>query len=82
VTPGAVVICGGAASFTNVSAFTSSDLSNFRTGTNTSGTQDHVCGMGSFEWTSGAFDAAQWGGGNTSTSASWCACSMALRPAP
>lgn len=36
--------------------------------------------FGHYDWTSGAFDAAQFGGGSTSTSNSWAAMVLALRP--
>jgi hypothetical protein len=45
-------------------------------------TQNCAVGIGSHAWTSGAFDPAAWTGGVTSTSDSWAAVTLALRPDP
>lgn len=72
-----IVISAGAYALSSTTALTSSDLSNFvsvgRNDTNCS-----TLGMGSFAWTSGTFTPAQFGGGSTSTSASWCAYSLVI----
>lgn len=80
VTPGTVILTFG--SGTSATDFTSSDYDNFNTlgQTETSGLA--VVGVGEKAWTSGAFDAAQWGGSNTSTQSSWCACVIAVRRQP
>lgn len=58
----------------------SSDLSNFQTAWVDS-IIDVSVGLGSFEWTSGAFDPAAWTGGETTGNNSWAAVTLALRPA-
>lgn len=80
-TSGSVVIAVGAASAGTGAVFTSSDLSNFRTATSAD-TYDAMIGIGSYAWTSGAFDPAQFGGGTTDAGDSWAAITLALRPAP
>lgn len=80
-TAGAIVLCLAGNGTLSTSAFTSSQLSNFVTITGLS-TYDTTTGVGSFAWTSGAFTPTAWGGGSTSTSASYAAVSLALRPAP
>jgi hypothetical protein len=83
VTAGAVVIaCGIGAQPSGSSAFTvpsgmSNGVSGYTDGT-TAG-----CGVwiASFAWTSGAYNPAAWTGGTDSASASWCAQTLALRPA-
>lgn len=82
VTAGAwIVACGAKASDAAMAAFTSSDLSNF--------IQQNVAGVnaslriagGTAEWAGGAFDPAQFGGGNSRTDSSTAAVTLALRPA-
>jgi len=79
-TSGSVVIVAGAASQPTGAVFTSSDLSNFITATSPD-TLDTVVGMGSFDWTSGTFTPATWGGSTTASTDSWAAVTLALRPA-
>ena len=78
-TTGAVIIAVGGAAAGTGAVFTSSDLSNFRTETS-AGAYDAMIGIGSYAWTSGAFDPAQFGGGTTGTGDSWAAVTLALRP--
>ena len=80
-TTGAVIIAVGGAAAGTGAVFTSSDLSNFRTATSAD-TYDAMIGIGSYAWSSGAFDPAQFGGGTTGTGDSWAAVTLALRPEP
>jgi hypothetical protein len=78
-TAGAIIdVVGGSCSAIGA-VFTSSDLSNFITRTSPD-TYDAMIGGGSFAWSSGAFNPAQFGGGTTSTNDAWAAVTMALRP--
>lgn len=79
-TAGAVVIVAGAASAGAGAAFTASELSNFFTDTSPDG-EDAMVGLGSYAWTSGAFDPAAWTGGTTNAADSWAAVTLVLRPA-
>lgn len=79
-TAGAVVIVAGAAAAATGAAFTASELSNFFTDTSPDG-EDAMVGLGSYAWTSGAFDPAAWTGGTTNAADSWTAVTLALRPA-
>lgn len=79
-TTGAVIIAVGGAAAATGAVFTSSDLSNLRTATSAD-TNDAMIGIGSKDWTSGSFDPAQFGGGTTGYGDSWCAVTLALRPA-
>lgn len=79
-TAGAVIIVAGAAAATTGAAFTASELSNFFTDTSPDG-EDAMVGLGSYAWTSGAFDPAAWTGGTTNAADSWTAVTLALRPA-
>jgi hypothetical protein len=81
-TPGAVVVCIGAAGHNGgVDTFTSSDLSGFQT-IGSDDSNDCTLGLGYKEWSSGAFDAAAFGHTEAdSTSFAWAALSLALRPA-
>lgn len=81
-TSGAIIIAagGGALNQSGSWSHTSSDLSNFRTDyVNT--VADVSIGMGSYAWTSGAFDPAEWAGGEVTGNNAWAAVTMALRPA-
>jgi hypothetical protein len=79
-TAGAWVVAFGAAACGTGGLYTSSDLSNFLSDTQ-SDTNDAMSGAGDFEWTSGAFDPAAFGGGGTTTTSdSWAAMTIALRP--
>jgi hypothetical protein len=81
-TEGAIVVVVGLG--TNFGAtlavFTTTELSNFLSVAG-AGSNNSVIGVGSFEWTSGAFDPATFGGGSTGGNSSWVAVTMALRPA-
>lgn len=79
-TSGAVVIVAGAAAAVTGAAFTASELSNFFTDTSPDN-EDAMVGLGSYAWTSGAFDPAAWTGGTTNAGDSWTAVTLALRPA-
>lgn len=79
-TSGAIVIVAGAAAADAGSAFTASELSNFFTDTSPD-SEDAMVGLGSYAWTSGAFDPAAWTGGTTNAGDSWTAVTLALRPA-
>jgi hypothetical protein len=82
VTAGAVIIAagGGALNTSGSWSHTSSDLSNFRTDYIDSITVASI-GMGSYAWTSGAFNPAEWAGGEIINNNAWAAVTMALRPA-
>lgn len=79
-TSGSIIVCAASAAAASTTAFTTSDLSNFQT-IEFGDSISSVSGIGSYAWSSGTFTPAQWGGNTTVTSASWCACSLALRPA-
>lgn len=83
-TPGAVIVCIGAGAHGDDAgeSFTSSDLSQF-VSSNRDATNDIVLGVGQkTDWVSGAFDCAAFTYSNSdSTSNSWAAMSIALRPA-
>lgn len=78
-TTGAVVIVAGAAAAVTGAAFTASELSNFFTDTSPDN-EDAMVGLGSYAWTSGAFDPAAWTGGTTNAGDSWTAVTLVLRP--
>jgi len=80
VTPGAwVYVCGGAASGTG-GTYTCPDCVDFRAGS-TADTNDAQIGAGFRPWTTGAHDPPAFaGGGTTTTSDSWAAITLALRP--
>ncbi len=73
-----IIVMGGGAGVTCVD-FTSSDLSDFTPFTG-NGTHDVAVGMGWKDWTSGAFTAATFGGGEASASNARAAVVAALRP--
>jgi len=81
VTPGSVIVAiGGGCSSAALTAFTSSDLSNFVHAERTSGSFKAQIGAGSAIWSgSGAFNPAQFGGGVSDNSADWAAITLALR---
>lgn len=81
VTSGAVIVVGGAAASGAGAVFTSSDLTDFLSATSPD-TTDAMIGSGYYEWTSGAFDAAQFGGGTTGAGDAWSAVTLVLKPAP
>jgi hypothetical protein len=79
-TENSVIVSGGvAAHVAGVRTFTSSDLTDFVT----AGANDDIdvsIGAGYHNWTSGSFDPAVFGGGATSSTDSWVAVTLALRP--
>jgi hypothetical protein len=80
-TTGAYVVCVGASAHTQgVQTFTSSDLTDFLT-VGSDDTTDSSLGIGHFVWTSGSFNAAQFGF-TTSDGAgrTYASMSIALRP--
>lgn len=84
VTAGAVVVILGAgaagtgANYTAPANYTTDFLTGF-----TADTNDALIGGGyRTDWTSGAEDPAAFGGGSNTTSDSWAAYTLALRPAP
>lgn len=85
ITSGAQIVVFGANGTTLASsslAFTSSDLSNFSSIGNTNVTgRGGSSGRGNKAWISGAFDAAQFGGGLAGATDSAIAVALALRPA-
>jgi hypothetical protein len=86
VTNGAVIVSGGAGAnnsvfFDSNAGYSSSDLTGFITRT-ANDTNDVTIGLGYHVWTSGAFDPAQFTFAfSDSTSFSWAAVTLALRPA-
>jgi hypothetical protein len=81
ITQNATVVAIGAGAHTASSVnYTTTTLTNFKTLFSTD-TYDIVHGAGYFEWTSGAVDPAAFEAANSSTSDSWCAATVALRPA-
>jgi hypothetical protein len=86
VTDGAVIVCVGAGGHSRGSAgsYSSSDLTAFQV-QSANDSNDAVIGVGhKTDWTSGEFDAAAFtfsGGAGDGTSYSWCATTLALRPA-
>lgn len=83
ITPGAVIGVFGAAAFgASVSgAFTSSAFDTFNTLALPMSGRSHATGFGLKAWTSGAFNAAKFGGGTANVSDSSIAVAFALRPA-
>lgn len=80
-TSGAWVVAIGGGASTTGAIFTSSDLSDFLTATSADN-NDATIGMGHIgPWTSGAVDAAIFGGGENDVLDSWAAITLALRPA-
>lgn len=83
-TSGALIIAGGLAGAFNgwgMSAFTSGDLSNFFQASSAGSSLETRGALGTYEWSSGAFDPAAWGGGTANSGAGWTAFTLALRPA-
>lgn len=80
-TAGAIIIVVGAQAAGTGANFTQSgsELSNFRT-TNGVDTNDGTIGVGSYAWTSGAFDPVVWTGGSSNAANAWTALCFALRP--
>jgi hypothetical protein len=82
ITAGSVIVAGGAAAHTQgVITFGSSNLSNFTTLGGPDSTNDVTVGVGSKQWTAGAFDPAAFTfGAADSTNFSWAAVTLALSP--
>jgi hypothetical protein len=78
-TSGAWIYSMGASGNQAPLAFTST-LPNFITATQ-GDTTSVTIGSGAFEWVSGTYTPAQFGGNSTSTNYSWAAVTLALRPA-
>ena len=77
-----IVAVGVGAHVEGTNTFSSSDLSNFITA-GVSDKKDITIGAGTAEWSSGAFDPAQFTFSDTSkTDYSWAAYTLALRPKP
>lgn len=83
VTSGAwIVACGAATGDTTPTAFTGpTGMTGFRTAPSTGSTSSSISGMAYTTWTTGAYDPAAWTGGESTTSDSWTAVTLALRPA-
>ncbi len=84
VTAGAFIVCIGAAAHNGgADTFTSSDLTDFLTRPGGDDTNDVTIGIGyKPDWVSGPFDAAAFGHSQAdSVDFSWCAKTIALRPA-
>ena len=80
VTPGAWIYCTGGAACGTGGTYTAPQLVDFRAGS-TADTNDAQIGSGFRPWTTGAFDPAAYAGGGTdTTSDSWAAFTLALRP--
>ena len=76
-----VVICGGGAAGTGATYTAPANYTtNFLTA-NGADTTDAMVGCGYRAWTSGAEDPAAYTGGTTGANDSWCAYTLALRPA-
>jgi hypothetical protein len=82
VTSGAVIVSGGAGAHTGgVGVYSSSNLTSFIS-VGASDSYDVTIGLGYHRWTSGAFDPAQFTFSlSDSTTFSWAAVTLALRPA-
>ena len=78
-TTGAQIIVIGAYALNTGTVLTASYASNFAAVT-AADTNDISIGMGSVTWTSGSYDPAAFGNASASTSASWAAVTMAIRP--
>lgn len=83
VTTGAVVLAIGGGSATSDRTMTApSGFGNLIFGTNTQSSQNSTCGIASIAWGGGSVNPGTFGGMSTSTSDSWCALTVALRPEP
>lgn len=78
-TAGAIIIAIGASAALTGANYTTTELSNFITITSAD-TNDSMTGEGSYAWTSGPFNPAQFGGGSTGSGNSWAAVTLALKP--
>lgn len=82
-TEGTVILCiGGAAQAPVDRADFTSALDNFLTfNVSVYTTNSQTVGLGTFDWVSGTYTPAQFGGNTTATTAAWCAATLALRKA-
>lgn len=78
-TPGAIIIVAGGSGFVGSATFTASDLSNFVTVVGPD-TNDGVLGIGSYTWTSGAFDPGVFSSGDVDNTCGSAHTVIALRP--
>lgn len=81
VTSGAIILVIGAGGSASSAEFTASYLSGFVTVAGTD-TYRPSLGVGFVEWTSGAYNPAQFGGGTSGAGDAWTAVTLALKPAP
>jgi hypothetical protein len=83
VTPGALITCHGSSMGNGAANFVApAGLSNFRTTfRTTAGLGNLSVGSGFATWASGAFDVANFTGGFNAGTSSWCAATIAWRPA-
>lgn len=83
VTAGAVILgCGSGSGAPTASSLTASGLSHVVALNQSAIFSANTAIIAAYTtWTSGAYDMAQFGGGSTSTSASWAAAAVVLRPA-
>lgn len=80
-TAGAWIVAMGNGADPTGATYTSSDLAGFLSSVGNDNI-DSMIGAGYYDsWSSGSFDAAQFGGGTTNATDSWCATTLVLRPA-
>lgn len=79
-----IVLCGGGAASNNTTAYTapSGYATNWRTANGADTNDGGACSGYYTGWTSGSHDPAAVGGGSVNSANSWCAWTIALRPAP
>lgn len=87
VTAGAMILVAGAGTtpYNAPADFTSSSFDGFTSGYqagDVTRTSSAILGIGYKAWTSGAFDAAAFGGGANNSNESWASVTFALRPLP
>lgn len=84
VTPDAVIIVGAAVALSTTGSATSgpAGMANIVAVKSDGTTSDMSVAIASYDWTSGAYDPATMTGGGAGASSSWCAATLALRPAP
>ena len=83
VTPGAVIVVAGCNAVSDTEAnsiFTASQLNDFRVQFQDD-TYDATLGYGRYNWVSGAFNPSAFSTVATAATGSWCAVTMAIRPA-
>lgn len=85
VTAGAIIIVVGAAGGGTLALFSgpamTGGLSYLEEGWGADTTDGHVAMYAKTNWSSGAFNPAAFSGGGGAGTSSWCACTLALRPA-